>query len=546
MLRRLLLLFSMLVLSLTVQAGPVALYISPKGNDAGDGSKYHPFLTLERARDVIRAIKQHGALPTGGVTVWLRGGVYARTQSFTLTTEDSGTASAPINYRAYGKESVVLTGGKRIANWTPVTDQAVLARLGSGAQGKVLQADLQALGITDFGKLTSRGFSRPISPAHLELYCNNERMVLARWPNDGFSKIAAVPKADGTREVNPQATGNLQQGFFYADDRPARWQSLDDIWVHGYWMYDWANSYEQLATLDTKTHLITTKKPCGIYGFRPNQRIYFVNVLEELDTPGEYYLDRKTGLLYFWPPTPVQQADCDVTLLEQPLISLHDTSFVSFQRLTVEYVRGKAIEITGGTHDVIGGCTVRHIGNWAVMVNGGTQHLVVGCDIYDTGDGGISLSGGDRKTLLSADLAAVNNHIHHFGQWSRCYQPAVMVTGVGNRVAHNVIHDGPHNAIQLGGNDHVIEYNEISRVCLETGDVGAFYMGRDWTQRGNIIRYNYFHDTGGVGMGSMAVYLDDCTSGTTVFGNIFYRTTRAAFIGGGCDNVVENNIFVEC
>ncbi|HEX2949722.1 MAG TPA: right-handed parallel beta-helix repeat-containing protein, partial [Armatimonadota bacterium] len=154
--------------------------------------------------------------------------------------------------------------------------------------------------------------------------------------------------------------------------------------------------------------------------------------------------------------------------------------------------------------------------------------------------------GGDRKTLLSADLAAVNNHIHHFGQWSRCYQPAVMVTGVGNRVAHNVIHDGPHNAIQLGGTDHVIEYNEISRVCLETGDVGAFYMGRDWTQRGNIIRYNYFHDTGGVGMGSMAVYLDDCTSGTTVFGNIFYRTTRAAFIGGGCDNVVENNIFVEC
>jgi len=120
-----------------------------------------------------------------------------------------------------------------------------------------------------------------------------------------------------------------------------------------------------------------------------------------------------------------------------------------------------------------------------------------------------------------------------------------MLYGVGNRVAHNLIHDHPHCAVLIHGNDHVIEYNDIHHVALETGDVGAFYLGRDWAQQGNIVRYNYFHETGGVGMGSMAVYLDDCTSGVTITGNVFWKTHWAAFIGGGRDNVVENNIFVE-
>jgi hypothetical protein len=121
-----------------------------------------------------------------------------------------------------------------------------------------------------------------------------------------------------------------------------------------------------------------------------------------------------------------------------------------------------------------------------------------------------------------------------------------MVKGVGITVAHNEIGHGPHNGVQLSGNENLIEFNHIHHVCTETGDVGAFYMGRDWTCRGNVVRFNHFHDTGGVGMGSMAVYLDDCASGTTIYGNVFRGCTRAAFVGGGRDNLIENNIFVDC
>ena len=122
--------------------------------------------------------------------------------------------------------------------------------------------------------------------------------------------------------------------------------------------------------------------------------------------------------------------------------------------------------------------------------------------------------------------------------------PAVALSGVGNRAAHNLIHDAPHMAIGLHGNDHLVEYNDVSRVCLETHDAGGFYMGRDWSQRGNAVRYNHFHD---LGRGDVqAIYLDDWTSGVEVVGNLCSGARRGILIGGGRDNRVENNVFVDC
>jgi parallel beta-helix repeat protein len=113
------------------------------------------------------------------------------------------------------------------------------------------------------------------------------------------------------------------------------------------------------------------------------------------------------------------------------------------------------------------------------------------------------------------------------------------------RRAHH-IHDAPHAGIILTGNEHLIEFNNIHHLAQETGDVGAIYVGRDYTERGAIIRHNYIHDLGGVGFGSMAVYLDDCSSGITVEGNIFYNLKYGAFVGGGRDNRIHNNVFVSC
>jgi hypothetical protein len=526
------------------QDSHTALYVSPNGRDHAPGSPSAPLATLEEARHRLRLLRQQGLCR--GATVFIRGGQYQRATAFDLKEQDSGQPEAPVVYCAFPGEQVRLLGGRLISGFSQVTDPAVLARLPESARAHVLQCDLKSQDISDFGRFVSRGFGRPTSPAHLELFFGGKRLEVARWPNGEFTHIGSPARLHAEGDGHGGSLGRLEAGFLYKGDRPSRWQSLDHVWLHGYWAWDWANSCEQLESFDPATGLIRTRPPHGLYGFKSGQRFYFLNVLEELDQPGEYYLDRHTGVLYFWPPGAVEESEVAVSLLEEPLIRTYQASHLRFERLILEYGRGTGVQIQGGQGVELAGCILRNLGNHAVLVEGGRGHRVQGCDVYHTGDSGIRLSGGDRKTLDPGQHQARNNHIHHMGQWSRCYQPGILVQGVGHHLAHNLIHHGPHCAILLSGNEHLIEYNCVHHVCQETGDVGAFYMGRDWTERGNVLRHNFFHHTQGIGMGSMAVYLDDCASGTTVYGNLFYQCTRAVFIGGGRNNRVENNLFIDC
>ena len=528
-------------------AAPAGFYVARDGRDGNPGTESRPFATLEAARDTVRKLKQSQGLPQGGVTVWIRGGTYVRERSFELGEADGGAPGAPVLYRGYANEAPRLLGGRILRGFEPVTDTPTLQRLPEAARDHVLAADLRAQGMTNFGELRSRGFGRSLVPAHLELFFGGQPMTLARWPNEGgFEKIAGFPEVSSKGDDHGGKIGGLEAGFLYAGDRPRRWQSSRDLWVHGYWAWDWANSYERVDALDLDQRLVKTAAPYGLYGFRKGQRFYFLNLLEELDQPGEWFLDRQSGRLYFWPPSRIEGGGVLVSVLDQPLISMNNASHVTIRGLVLEASRGQGIRVQGGASNQIIGCAIRLMGNNGVQIEGGKGHRVAVCDIENTGDGGVSISGGDRPTLTPGGHLVENCHFQKQGRWSKCYVPAVLVGGVGHRVAHNLIHDHPHCAILFNGNDHVIEFNEIHHVALETGDVGAIYTGRDYTYRGNVIRHNFIHDTGGVGMGSMGVYMDDCVSGTEIFGNVFYRVQRAAFLGGGRDHRVVNNIFVEC
>jgi hypothetical protein len=535
---------SLMVMSMAATVSVRAdFYVSPTGADANSGTKGKPFATLERARDAVRARKTSASK----VTVWLRGGDYLRTNALELSAADSGTAEAPVVWSAYRNERVRLLGGRVLTGFEPVTDTTTLARLDESARGRVTQVDLRRLGITGFGEMQSRGFGRPTTPSHCELFFNHRPMTLARWPNQGASeKIAGFPTASGKNDDHGGNIGELSGGFLYSGERPRRWRDTSDLWVHGYWAWDWANSYERVAKIDLNRRFILTAPPHGLYGFRAAQRFHFLNVLEELDQPGEWFLERTNGQLYFWPPAPTGSGETLLSLLEQPAIRMAGTAFVTVRGLIIEAARGSGVEISGGNGARIEGCLLRNLGNLGVSINGGTNHGVVGCDIFDTGDGGVSLSGGDRRTLTPGGHFVENCHFQRQGRWSKCYVPAVFMNGVGQRASHNLIHDHPHCAILFNGNEHLIEFNDIHHIALETGDVGAIYTGRDYSFRGNRIRYNYIHETGGVGMGSMGVYMDDCVSGTEVYGNVFYQVHWAMFIGGGRDHRVENNLFVDC
>ncbi len=524
----------------------LAFHVSPTGNDAWTGTaaaprpaNRGPFRTLKRARDAVRSLNLLGELPSGGVTVWVHG-VQECSAPLELGKSDGGRADAPVVYRGDGKDAR-LVGGRAVRHFARVRDPAVLRRLDPAARAHVLVADLRAEGITDFGTLRRRGFGLPVVPSPMELFFQGRPMTLARWPNEGWLTIGSAP------------AGQNGGRFTYPGDRPRRWAAWEDIWVHGYWTYDWADTYERVASLDAAKREATTAPPHGVYGYTPGKRFYFLNVLEELDQPGEYYVDRAAGRLYFWPPGPVRPGNAVVSLLEAPLVRLSGASHLTVRDLTFEDARGNGVQISGGEDDRIAGCTFRNLGDLGIRVAGGARHTVLGCDVYDTGEGAVSVEGGDRKTLTPCGHRVENCYLTRFNRWSRTYRPGVNMNGVGIRVAHNLIHDAPHNAILLGGNDHVIELNEIHDVCRETGDAGAVYMGRNLTMRGNVIRNNYFHDLRAGGLQGqqgftevMAVYLDDCWCGTSVVGNLFVRAGRAVMVGGGRDNAVRNNIFVDC
>lgn len=520
------------------------MFISPVGNDAWSGKlpapnaerTVGPFATLEAARDAIRRLKKQSSLPAGGVVVDLAAGTYERSHAFELSSDDSGTADSPITYRAAKGAEVRIVGGKLVTAWKPVTDRAVLEQLDPLARGKVFQADLKALGIADFGKVSSGG---------MELFFNDRPVQIARWPNEGFVKIRAITP-EAPVELHGRK-GTKVGKFYYEGDRPNRWKNENDLWVHGYWFWDWSDEYQRVAKIDVDKQLIELAKPDHGYGYLRGARYYVLNSLAEIDTPGEWQLNRATGTLYFWPPSDIEKGRAVVSAIPS-LVAGSNVSHVTFKGLTFEATRGTAVKLQGGNGTQIVGCTIRNTGDKGIELVDGTHNAVRGCDIYNTAAGGIVLSGGDRASLTPGENVAENNHIYEYSRRQRTYSPGVTIAGVGNAVRHNLFHDAPHNAVQLAGNEHVIEFNEFHNVCEETDDVGAFYMGRDWTQRGNIVRYNYFHHLGksGGGVGVMAIYLDDWSSGTMIFGNVCFKAGRAVLLGGGRDNTVDNNIFVDC
>jgi len=521
----------------------VDLHVATNGHDGWSGAlavpnedeSDGPFASLARARDEIRRFKAAAGLPEGGVQVTVHGGAYRLVSPLELGSGDSGAADAPVIYRAAAGEEVRLVGGLSVTDFKPVSDPAVVKRLDESARGKVWQADLRGLGLTDYGTAGGGG---------LELFFQDQPMPLARWPNTGFIKITQVL---GKTPVDVRGTKGCAEGLFAVEsDRLRRWSDERDLWVHGYWFWDWSDQRQRVKALDPERRTLEVEPPYHGYGYRQGQWFYAYNLLSEIDQPGEWHLDRPTGVLYFWPPTPVEAGHAVVSVLPT-LLSLKDVAHTTFRGFKFEAARETALTIAGGISNRLVGCTIRNVGGSAIQISGGTGHGVVACDLYQCGAGGLSLSGGDRKTLAPAGHYAQNNHIHHYGRWRPMYSAGIGLHGVGNRATHNLIHHAPHQAISFSGNEHLIEFNEMHNVCFESNDAGAIYAGRDWTMRGTVIRHNYLHDiTGFEDKGCVGVYLDDMFGGTEIVGNVFYRVTRAAFIGGGRDCRIENNVFVDC
>jgi hypothetical protein len=546
-------------------AEKVVLHVGLGGDDAGPGTEERPFATLERARDTLRAARAAGPL-TGGAEVVLHAGRYAPTAPLVFSAEDSGLAGAPVVIAAAPGAEVEVTGSRTIPEtaFLEISDAGMRARLEPAAQRAVLCADLNALGLPRLPKVPDN-FRLPFAVP--ELFFNGERMTLACWPNEGWATITkildkgtmlndgSVTDAADPKKVRP--TENKGGVFTYEGDRPARWKVDTGVWLHGFWCFDWYDDAIRVTSIDPVKREIALKVG-HLYGVRqgnPSPRRWrAVNVFEELDRPGEYFIDRETHRLYFWPPATLDKARVTLAIRDEPLVTLQNVRNVTLRGLTFEEAQGDALQVRDCCNVRVERCAIRNIRRKAIHMDGGADNLITGCDIYNTGTGGVQLGGGDRKTLTPARQVLENTHIWNFSVHQLTYASAIHLTGVGNVARHNLIHDAPHQAVSLSGNDHLFEYNVVSNVCMSADDAAAFYKGRNPSCRGNVLRYNLWSEIGSPrGHGNAAVYFDDGDGGETVYGNIFYRcgdpgkgSFGTVFSHGGHGNVAENNIFIEC
>lgn len=570
---------------------PATYFVSTTGNDGASGDEAHPFASLGRARDAIRALKARQGLPAGGVRVEIAGGAYRLDQTLAFGPEDGGAPGAPIIYEAAPGQSVSLQGGRLLpaSAFHPVMDPSILARLDAAALGHVLVVDLGSLGITDYGQHQMEGFWHPLLPSALELFLDGTPMTLARWPNAGEVSMAGVVDPGSTPRTGD--TTNRGGTFSYSGDRPLRWKEPTEGWVRGWFHWPWADDCLRIAAVDTTARTLTLAAP-HLYGLalgQPGLGYHVENLIEELDSPGEWYLDPTQGRLYFWPPTPLPGHEVAVSMLETPLVSIEGTSCLVFRNLTLEYGRGMGVFIGSGDNNRIEHCTLRDFGTVGVSIGqgilgpasvhyestgtpwegqvgdlvahlytnsawdfgGGTDNGVVACQLYDLGGGGIVLGGGDRKTLTPGGNYAIDNDLHDVNRLAVSNHPALFIHGVGAYALHNRIHAVPQMAIYLQGNDHRVEFNEVFGVMTQGQDMGAIYLGRDPSERGNQIRWNYLHDIGNsTGPDTCGIYLDDGECGVQVEGNVFYRVggggQGAIFVNGGHEHRFENNIFIQC
>ncbi len=519
----------------------IKIYVSPNGSDTNDGSVNAAFKTFSRAVDEVRCIIKSGACSP--VTVYFFAGTY--TVEHELTSEDCNNAGHPVKYCAYGDGEVVFTSGKTISKTSFHAVSEDKKQILSGqARDNVYACDLKKCGIVANGDM----FAAKTDPSDVydcELLCRDKRFTLTRYPRNEFLKIEKLCGGDDEELQMHKKTDPKSEIIILSDELNSKikgWSSYKEAFLQGYFRFDWCDSTVRIGSIDTEANRMFARGETSGYGIFEGGSYVFRNIFDELNTPGEYYLDKDELMLYVYPFGDID--DMGFSISKNCVIKAKDVSNIIFEDISFKCICGNAIDISGNDC-TIKNCTFMGIGKWAITITG-ERNTIYGCDISHTGKGAILLSGGDRATLTPSGNIVENNYVHDWAEDKWTYCGGVAVSGCGNVIRHNEFTRSPHYAIFYSGNDNIIEYNYIHEVVQQSHDAGAIYGGRDWSAYGNVIRYNLLENIGNENYFPVGIYWDDCQSGQTAFGNIIRNATGKSFlIGGGRDNVVENNLMLE-
>jgi len=508
-------------------------YVNPNGNDLWSGDIKQPnvtqtngpFKTLERAKQAIRTLKKTNTF-NDKVTVNIANGRYYLSQPLNLSLMDSGLPGREILWQGEPGAEVTISAG------LPVTCRKRNATFWDCPLTK-LPANTAYFGTSRIKGNTPK----------FELFVNDQKLQLARWPNQGWAHIKEPVNQNthfSVMETLPTLTGDIKEAQ-----------------VHIFAGNDWYDQYIGIDSVDKPTNTIKLST-ATTYALASGRRFYIQNLPSLLDAPGEWLYDEATKKISFIAPTGTTPAVA--MLSSSPNILIADgVSNLTFKNISFQHSTGTAVTVKNSNNVVLDDLDVNRIGGKGVEIISGRNVQLVNSKIHHTGAHGVIVSGGDRNTLQASGHVIHNNQIHHIGIMILTYSSGIEINGVGVSVTHNLLEQGAGTAILLTGNNHLIEKNELHHFCIQASDCGAIYSGRDWSWRGNVIRNNYIHDIIGYGLqsldvaknqvvyspgGARGVYLDDGVSGFDISGNIFENAGSMALqVGGGRDNKIYNNYF---
>lgn len=546
--------------SLPVQARQ--WHVATDAGPDGAGTAASPFASIAEARDAIRVARQADADESH--TVILHAGRYRIDQTLRLGAKDSGREGSPIVYRAAPGEEVVFHGG------TPISTQrfrkvsaSESARLADVAKDRVIVIDLA-------GDPAAKAFGRGQGRYGM-LTAGEHTLQLARWPNRGFAHLDEVVDMGPTLRWLTKG----QRPPSYSYDKPVggrftvrepinlqAWQrELDrtkDIRQRGYLSNDWTEDKNQVARInDDGVFQLLDSTRYGIGGIRyrggfanPNdeprfknhRRLFFENLLSELDMPGEWYFDRQEDKLYLWP---IDQ-DLTKTSLAIPggpaFLALRDAAHITFRDIIFENGGSLGVSIQGGSRITFAGCTFRNLLGKAIEIEGGEHHTIDACSIYNVKTG-LTIRGGDLRNLKRCNHAVINTEFRHFR--GRGYG-GIGLHGCGIDFRNNLYHS-MNTAIKYEGAYIRFINNEFYNVGWEMGDWNVLYQGAKKWCNGNVVENNFFHHMMEEPQRHpiIAVRNDDGGTGTTYRSNVFYKTGRGAISFGGPNSHILDNIVLD-
>ncbi|MBE6892194.1 MAG: right-handed parallel beta-helix repeat-containing protein [Ruminococcaceae bacterium] len=549
--------------SAEIEGVAMTIYVDCNVETTGDGSENAPFKTIPEAQAKIVEMKTSEAgLPDGGIRVLVASGSY---EPFTVSAENSGDENCTIYYVSEDEFGAVITPSTSLSSsdFEALNAEEKARFDDSSLADKIVKVDLKKYGLTvnEWGDLYCQGVYN-MGPFHegtsgpdpSDVYFNGESMVLARYPNNGEWLLTGTILDAGTNTKMPNFSEIQDYGatFTIPDElaeKASKWDTLDDVWTYGFFLYNWADASNPLASVDHANKTLTLAHGTW-YGIEANKMYYIFNVFEEMDVPGEYYIDRENGILYMYPLSDMETARITIGCSYTNPIS-GSGEYITVRGFFCGETRGNIVGLSNSNHITFENCSIKGSIGGGFWTSNMKNFTIQNCEIAHTGHHAILVNNKEYiKTFENCNVKIYNNYIHHYLEKDGTAGGGLQIQSPYSVISHNEICDATFIAISWDGPYNVIEYNEIYNVCNTSSDAGAINTGRLFTSYGTEIRYNYIHDIGNnivPGVTCVGIYWDDGMSGQIAYGNIIENVKGFGFlVGGGRDNKIYNNIMINC